>query len=126
MAEGDGAQRFTISETNPNDSIGGGGCLCSEVRHEDRGGPYAVFPFTEQVSGLSPHIVICAPCVRSVCAGLGDEDREQVFLGEPVPELDGDAELLSITQVPERHENPVAEGDYPILDAPDPDDEIAI
>lgn len=111
MDTGQGAQRFYISETNPNDSIGGGGCLCSEGRCEDRGGPYAVFHVTETDSHLSPHVVLCAPCARGV---VGQLDGEQIKAGEDVPEDICDF-VPTEDMLPPRHENPVAEGDYPRL-----------
>jgi hypothetical protein len=118
MDTGQGAQRFHISETNPNDAIGGGGCLCSEGRCGDRGGPYAVFYVTETDSNLSPHVVLCAPCARGVVDNL---DGETIKAGEPV--VDADSVLIAETLVP-AHENPVTEDEYPEI-TPD-DDELAI
>jgi hypothetical protein len=84
MEQGSGAQRYYIAETNPNDDIGGGGCLCSESRCEDRGGPYAVFNVTATDSNLSPHVVICAPCVEGVV---------QAMHGEAIDDTDGDISI---------------------------------
>lgn len=119
MDEGQGAQRYYISETNPNDSIGGGGCLCSEGRCEDRGGPYAVFHVTETDSNLSPHAVVCAPCVRAVVVDL-DGDAERLKAGEPV--IDVESVEIADTDVP-AHENPVGDEDYPPIVH---DDDVAI
>lgn len=117
----DGAQRFYLSETNPNDSIGGGGCLCSEGRCEDRGGPYAVFHVTETDSNLSPHVVLCAPCARGVVAAA-DGDAERLRAGEPV--VDAEATLVAETLVPV-HENPVGDDEYPDIVRED-DEDLAI
>ena len=112
MDTGQGAQRFYISETNPNDSIGGGGCLCSEGRCEDRGGPYAVFHVTETDSRLSPHVVACAPCVLAVVRAI-EGDAELIRAGQPVVELPDEAVVE--VEPPAREENPVSEDDYPEL-----------
>ena len=101
MEVGQGAQRFFISETNPNDSIGGGGCLCKDGHCEDRGGPYAIFNHVETDSSSSPHVVICAPCVEGVVQAMHGEALKS---GEPAI----DAEHVEITQ-PEREANPVSE-----------------
>lgn len=84
-----GAQRFFLSETNPNDGIGGGGCLCSPLKCEDASGPYAVFPSIETDSNLSPHVVICAPCAEGVCRRA--QDGEVLAVGQPdkVDPVDG-------------------------------------
>lgn len=118
MDTGQGAQRFYISETNPNDAIGGGGCLCSEGRCEDRGGPYAVFHVTETDSTLSPHVVLCSPCARAV---VGQLDGEAIVAGEPTIELP-DADVVEADTWTSTHENPVTEGAYPNLD----DEELSI
>lgn len=65
-----GACRFKILDENPNEQIGGGGCACSPVKHEDAGGPYAVFFATETDSNLSPHNVVCAPCIQAVATEI--------------------------------------------------------
>lgn len=53
-----------IVANNPNDQIGGGGCLCSETKRNDCVGPYAVFPATEMESAISPHAVLCLTCMQ--------------------------------------------------------------
>lgn len=120
MAEGDGAQRYYISDTNPNESIGGGGCLCSESKCEDRGGPYAIFHCVETDSNLSPHVVICAPCAKAVVGDI-ESGAERISAGQ----VTVDAESVEISDaVPERHENPVAENGYPVITSDD--EELAI
>lgn len=116
---GQGAQRFYISETNPNDGIGGGGCLCSEGRCEDRGGPYAVFHVTETDSMLSPHVVLCAPCARGVVDSI-DGGVERLVAGER--EVVAEETVAAPAVEGEPHENPVTEGHYPDLDALTDDD----
>ncbi len=84
------SENFHLSEQNPNDGIGGGGCACSPLKNVDAKGPYAVFPATETDSNLSPYVVVCAPCaeliVQRACGELlvagerGDPDPDE----EPV------------------------------------------
>lgn len=59
---------FFISDNNPNDGIGGGGCVCSPLKHEDCKGPFAIFPGTETDSNLSPHVVLSLSCAKAFCA----------------------------------------------------------
>ncbi len=122
-----GAQRFTISETNPNDSTGTGGCLCSEHRNIDRGGPYCVFGQNEMRSGKSPAVVLCAPCAVAF-VGKVDSGAECLKLGQPVPEaVEPTHELIG--HPTGRPESPVTDG-LVLPRAPKPpyvaDDEIAI
>lgn len=98
-----GAQRFKWSPVNPNDSIGGAGCACSEARNEDRGGPYKVFYATEMANDTSPHVVVCAPC-----AGGPPADVELTTAGN----IDSVAVEIVEPYTPEREANPVTEGDW--------------
>lgn len=66
--------RGYYSETNPNDGIGGGGCVCSPLKCEDCKGPFVVFPATETDSNQSPHVVISVHCARQIAEG---EDKAQ-------------------------------------------------
>ncbi|MGZ6852649.1 MAG: hypothetical protein ACXVGB_00635 [Mycobacteriaceae bacterium] len=68
-----GACRFFMSSTNPNDQIGGGGCVCGETKNLDQKGPFAVFPGTTMDSGCSPHVVVCFGCAEAIVeAGEGE------------------------------------------------------
>ncbi len=70
------AERFELSDINPNNAVGGGGCACSESYNEDSHGPYAVFYGVETDSNLSPHFVVCHGCAESFCCKIADgEDR---------------------------------------------------
>jgi hypothetical protein len=53
---------FHITDENPNQRVGGGGCLCSPTACGD--GPYMVFNGTDMESPVSPFPVACAGCVR--------------------------------------------------------------
>lgn len=73
------AHLFYLSDTNPNDTTGGGGCLCSPIRESDTRGPYIVIPSNDMESIASPHVVVCAECLKElnrVAAG------EQLGAGE--------------------------------------------
>lgn len=76
----EGAQRFEVLPFNPNDEVGTGGCLCSEERHPDSGGPFLVFPYTEMGNVTNPHAVLCAPCAvacgRAVQHEIADVDED--------------------------------------------------
>jgi hypothetical protein len=68
-----GACRFTMMDKNPNDTVGGGGCACSETKNPDQKGPFAVFAGTEMDSGASPHLVVCVGCAEGITeAGEGE------------------------------------------------------
>lgn len=76
------AERYIVSEVNPNDSCGGGGCLCSETKVPEAEGPYIVFHAQEMASNISPHAVLCASCLNGIMA----KDHEAVSAGEQDPE----------------------------------------
>lgn len=69
---------FMISQSNPNERAGGGGCLCSEAKIADAEGPFVVFHGVETDNPFSPYAVLCAGCAA---AGA----RESGVL-EPLPE----------------------------------------
>lgn len=54
---------LTISESNPNETVGGGGCLCHPIKSTDTRGPFVIFPQSEMESNLSPHCVLCVDCL---------------------------------------------------------------
>lgn len=86
------SERFQVVTVNPNDTPGGGGCLCSEARNTDTQGPYAVFYHQEMESNASPHAVLCAPCARAVVEHLDSADE---------PLKGGEVDAESVTEVPE-------------------------
>lgn len=75
------SERFEVVDINPNQTTGGGGCLCSEVENPDCKGPFAVFPHQEMASNLSPHAVLCLGCAEAV---VKQADRETLAGGESV------------------------------------------
>ena len=107
MEQGQGAHRYHLSTTNPNDSIGGGGCVCSDTRCEDRGGPYAIFPHVETDNNLSPHVVACAPCILAIAAAIEDEATEYTVAGQPTERPPTPVDVTMVRE--EREPNPVHE-----------------
>lgn len=88
------AERFKISDTNPNDAIGGGGCVCGDNKVEGCVGPYAVFYATETDSMLSPHVVLSLKCAEAFVAKAAKGDF--VRAGEAKPRRAKKSEELSI------------------------------
>lgn len=88
------AQRFSVSDVNPNDACGGGGCLCSETKVPEAEGPYVIFYSQETNSNLSPHPVLCGSCLK----GLQERDIEALSAGERDERkpADADAELPEV------------------------------
>lgn len=60
--------------TNPNDTPGGGGCLCHPIKSTDTVGPFIVFPATETDSNVSPYAVLCTGCVAGCVKLLSDDE----------------------------------------------------
>lgn len=73
---------FIISNENPNDTHGGGGCLCSEMQPATRGPKYVVFEGCDTDSPISPRSVICTQCVdliqQRLDAKVSDEKTKSV------------------------------------------------
>lgn len=59
------AEHFKITDHNPNDDVGGGGCVCGDVKLTGCQGPYAVFYGTETDSNQSPHVVLSLACAKA-------------------------------------------------------------
>lgn len=66
-------QQFIVSEINPNDNCGGGGCVCDPRKQADCKPPYVVFHANEMIDHLSPHVVMCKDCAEAACKALGGE-----------------------------------------------------
>lgn len=65
--------QFAVSDTNPNDVTGGGGCICDELQQADCKPPYIICYSNEMASNISPHVVACATCVEEMFDALGGE-----------------------------------------------------
>lgn len=83
-----------ITDVNPNDTCGGGGCVCSPVKVSDCFPPYAVFPGNDMENPLSPHVVICMKCLE---AATGKAALEVLHAGEvdgTVVEVNDESEIV--------------------------------
>lgn len=83
------SQLFSVVENNPNVVTGGGGCLCTgPLAGRDCTGPFVVFPATETESNVSPHSVLCRPCLELAYKAV-TSGKEVLAAGE----IDSTAEL---------------------------------
>ena len=83
-------RQFMVTDTNPNDVTGGGGCICDEVKQRDCKPPFAVFYGNEMESLASPHVVVCRACYQALAEAF---DGEILSAGEkspvePAPEVE--------------------------------------
>lgn len=104
------SQYFTVSNRNPNDDTGGGGCACSEIRTDDTQGPFIVFPATETSSNISPHVVVCERCIcdaeRTLASITLPDPEEEVV---EVPAGDSDVAEAQEVEVIELSEDDITE-----------------
>lgn len=63
---------FIVVEENPNDTVGGGGCLCDPLKVSDCRGPFVVVPHNDMDCAASPHVVVGAKCAHRLVEVLGD------------------------------------------------------
>lgn len=77
-------QGITVHEHNPNDSLGGGGCICSgRLASEECRGPWYNFFRTQTEFHQSPYAVICE-YHREALNRAAAED-EVLTGGDPLP-----------------------------------------
>jgi hypothetical protein len=77
-----GLNLFRLVTRNPNDGVGGGGCLCkTQGKAIGCDGPYAVFPSTSTIEPGSPHAVLSLSCARAIVEQADSPDVELVDLG---------------------------------------------
>lgn len=64
-----------LSDTNPNETSGGGGCLvCGPRKNVDQRGPFAVVVNeNEMESNVSPAPVVCATCLDELNTAFASE-----------------------------------------------------
>lgn len=122
-------EAFTVSDVNPNDSVGGGGCACSESDVGDCEPPYAIFYANEMANNLSPHCVLCLKCAerfvqQAAIETLSAGEQNPVIEGEFEEILDQEeihpltaAELVKVPYEPSFVDVPTIE--ERVLDAPD-------
>ena len=65
--------QFSVTSVNPNDTHGGGGCVCDPRKQVDCKPPYIVCYANDMEDPRSPHVVICAACVNMMKLKLAGE-----------------------------------------------------
>lgn len=65
--------QFSVTSVNPNDTLGGGGCVCDPRKQVDCKPPYIVCYANDMEDPRSPHVVICQACVGMMQEKLGGE-----------------------------------------------------
>lgn len=86
------SETFTISSENPNDNVGGGGCLCAESKQQDCEPPYVIFFAQSFDNHLSPNVVGCHRCIVAAAEAL---QNEALAAGEPVIDVTEFEELTA-------------------------------
>lgn len=81
-----GLENFSLNDKNPNDTVGGKGCLCHpEGECADQHGPFVIFHAASTDEVLSPHAVVCAGCIHAAHCQLeraSDSEGEVLSAGE--------------------------------------------
>lgn len=85
---------LTVSDTNPNDVTGGGGCIvCGSLKNPDQRGPFVIVGNdNEMESNVSPLVVACDTCIERLVDARG---KEVLSAGEVM-----DAEVVDDGEVP--------------------------
>ena len=93
-------ENFKLSSKNPNDTTGGGGCLCHpHGKPTGACGPYVIFHAACTDEPLSPHAVMCAGCVRAA-------NKKVILADYPESEvLNAGEDVLSESEVRSAEEN---------------------
>lgn len=107
--------QFIVSDHNPNDTAGGGGCACDPRKQEDCHGPYIVCFGNDMEDALSPHVVIGCSCVDRMHAMLHEGEALSAGEDNVVP----DSPDASPTPESQHRESPVVE-------SPDPEHDFDI
>jgi hypothetical protein len=66
-------QQFNVSDRNPNETTGGGGCICDRRKLTDCKGPFVVFYGNLMEDPKSPHPVLCYACARKAVDRMENE-----------------------------------------------------
>lgn len=70
------AARFQVLDYNPNEHIGGGGCVCGDSKQSDCKGPYLVFSSVSTDARLSPHVVMSHACAVAAAKATSDAEDD--------------------------------------------------
>ena len=108
-------ENFILSKTNPNDSTGGKGCLCSNRETADCKPPFVVFQGPKLQDRHSPFPVACQNCISQALKGMeqtselqtiGYADDARPNLGTVTPEsIDVVAKIMDENWIPEPGED---------------------
>lgn len=74
-------QQFSVSERNPNETTGGGGCICDRRKLTDCQGPFIVFSGNRMQDAQSPYPVLCYSCARKAVDRM--ETEQPLRVGGP-------------------------------------------
>lgn len=107
-------QEFSISSVNPNDTTGGGGCVCDARHQEDCKPPFVVFYGNEMFDHRSPHPVLCKNCLCAAMQKL--EGGETLDIGERGQVQ----EAPPIQERPQHRDSANPETAPPVVESPDP------
>lgn len=70
--------QFHLSDENPNEQVGGKGCLCHPRGSDETRGPYLIFTPTTTDDNLSPHAVLCAGCACDAKEDVVEYQQAQI------------------------------------------------
>jgi hypothetical protein len=88
--------RFTLDRSNPNDRVGGSGCLCKELgKAEGCDGPYVIFHGSTMADPRSPYPVVGVECLN---AALQQIRRNPDEIAESGPAMDFVARMTAPTE----------------------------
>jgi hypothetical protein len=124
MAQG----QFIVSDTNPNETTGGGGCICDESKQQDCKPPYIIISQNSMDSDISPYPVACRHCVKEWAKALDGEALrtgaalDGGFPRTPPPPADITSRIVRADELAKEladndaaHHQHVAEGDEPVI-----------
>lgn len=116
-------QQFIVTNRNPNDDIGGGGCVCDERKQRDCKGPFVVCYGNHMLDERSPHVVIGASCIAKMheklqgevlatgAPGVNVEQAEPAPRRDPVPNHP-DAVVVKLRDSEDPENAPPVEDDF--------------
>jgi hypothetical protein len=104
------SQLFVVSDTNPNQVTGCGGCVCAEASEPDCKPPFVVFTNCDTDDPRRPRVVVCETCLKAAAEAV---EGEALSVGEPAgeyvePESPNDASDFQITGI-----GPSVDGENP-------------
>lgn len=102
--------QFSVTSVNPNDTHGGGGCVCDPRKQVDCHPPFIVCYANDMEDPRSPHVVICHNCI----------DRMHMMVHDGEALVSG--ERHTVTQPAEV--NPPERGESPVVEYPDPESDF--